>query len=108
MRIVDRPGPSEVRQSFVQICSKRVTDGLTLARFMRKTYGRRLSNLFAMTRLGGVPAYRTRSGRLNRTLFLQTQEYRLQLVAGVVAAPTRRAKRLAQVNRILASFSLTG
>lgn len=45
---------------------------------------------------------------MSRTFFLQTHAYRLQVVATIVAAPAERTKRLAQVNRILASFSVTG
>jgi hypothetical protein len=107
VRVVDRAGPSEVRQSIVQVCWKPVTGGTSLDAYMRKTYGRRLSSFFAKTKLGGMPAYRSRTGTRNRTFFLQTKDYRLQVVSGVVAGPLRRAARVAQVNRILASFSLT-
>jgi heme A synthase len=107
VRIVDRAGPSEVRQTVVQICWKRVTDGSSLAVFMRRTYGRRLSHLFGRTTLGGVPAYRTRSGSRNRTFFLQKKRYRMQIVSSVVEGPAKRATRLAQVKRILASFTLS-
>jgi hypothetical protein len=58
--------------------------------------------------LGGVPAYRTKTGSTNRTFFVQTKKgYRLQILTAVVAAPAKRRIRIAQVNRILASFSLT-
>jgi hypothetical protein len=109
VRVVDfSAGPAAtVRQSFVQVCWKRAA-GLSLDAFMRKTYGGRLADLFERTRLGGVPAYRTRGPRMSRTFFLQTHAYRLQVVATIVAAPAERTKRLAQVNRILASFSVTG
>jgi hypothetical protein len=109
VRVVDLPAktnPTAVRQSFVQICWRR-DGGRSLAAFMRATYGRKLANLFARTRLGGVPAYRTRDGKRSRTFFLQANGYRLQLVATVSTTPTRRAKRLAQVNRILASLAVT-
>jgi hypothetical protein len=81
--------------------------GWSLAAFMRRTYGSRLSRLFTKTTLGGLPAYRTRSGSRNQTFFVQTKRYRMQIVASVVAAPAQRAKRLAQVKRILASFSVS-
>jgi hypothetical protein len=106
VRVVDRVTPIEVRQSLVQICWKPATGATTLDAYMRTTYGTRLFDLFTKTRLGGVPAYRTKTGTSSRTFFLQTKDYRLQIVTGVVAAPARRAKRVAQVNRILASFSL--
>jgi hypothetical protein len=106
VRIVDRATPSEVRQSLVQSCWRPVTDGSSLDTFMRRTYRSRLSRFFIETRLGGVPAYRSRTAKTNRTFFLQTRDYRVQLIAAVVAGPARRALRQAQVNRILASFSV--
>jgi hypothetical protein len=106
VRRVDRSTSSEVRQSLVQSCWRRVTDSSSLDAFMRKTYRSRLSRFFTKTTLGGVPAYRSRTPKTNRTFFLQTKEYRVQLVAAVVAAPARRTLRLSQVNRILASLSV--
>jgi hypothetical protein len=108
VRFVDRATPSEVRQSFVQSCWRRNAQSSSLDAFMRKTYGSRLSGFFVKTTLGGVPAYRSRTAKSNRTFFLQTTDYRLQLIAAVVASPARRALRLAQVNRILASLSVRG
>ncbi|HEX2344185.1 MAG TPA: hypothetical protein VHI98_27185 [Vicinamibacterales bacterium] len=107
VRVVDRAGPSEVRQSIVQVCWKPITGDTSLDAYMRKTYGRRLPSFFVKTRLGGVPAYRSRTGTKNRTFFLQTNDYRMQVVAAVAAGPLRRAARVAQVNRILASFTVT-
>jgi heme A synthase len=106
VRIVDRAAPSEVRQTVVQICWTRITEGSSLAVFMRRTYGRWLSHLFARTTLGGVPAYRTRSGSRNRTFFLQTKRYRMQILTSVVEGPAKRTTRSAQVKRILASFTV--
>jgi hypothetical protein len=108
VRVVDRAGLAEVRQSFVQLCWKQVNDGSSLAGFMRKTYGDRLGDFFVRVRLGGVPAYRTRTARTNRTFFVHTKRgYRLQILAAVVAAPAKRRMRIAQVDRILAGLSLT-
>lgn len=107
VRVVDRAGPSEVRQSIVQVCWRHIRGDTSLDAYMRKTYKRRLSSFFVKTRFGGVPAYRSRTGTKNRTFFLQTKEYRMQVVAAVAAGPRRRAARVAQVNRILASFTVT-
>ena len=113
VRIVDfRPPPTagpaaQVRQSYVQVCSRRIGGSTSLDEFMRETYGSRLGDFFERTRLAGTDAYRTKGAPENRTFFLQTPEYRLQVVAAVVASPARRAKRLAQVDGILASFQLT-
>lgn len=108
VRMVDRAGPAEVRQTFVQLCSKPIKSGSSLAGFMQSTYGRRLDDLFVRATLGGVPAYRTKTGSANRTFFAQTKKgYRVQILTAVVAAPAKRRARIAQVNGILASLSLT-
>jgi hypothetical protein len=107
VRVVDRAGLAEVQQ-FVQLCWKPINDGSSLDGFMRSTYGSRLGQLFMRASLGGVPAYRTKTGSTNRTFFVQTKKgYRLQILTAVVAAPTKRRIRIAQVNRILASLSFT-
>lgn len=111
VRIVDfappaSAGPSaQVYQSFVQICWRRA-DRSSLEDFMRKTYRGRLADLFERTTLSAVPAYRTKLEGQSTTFFLQTEKHRIQIVAGVVAEPAKRANRLAQVSRILSSFSL--
>jgi hypothetical protein len=113
VRIVDfQPPPdsgpgAKVLQSFVQICWRRLSGGESLARFVERTYGDRATELFERTELGGVAAYRTKGEGPNLTIFLQTGDHRIQLVASVVAEPTKRALRRAQVQRILASFSAT-
>lgn len=100
------PG-AKVLQSFVQICWKRLSGGESLARFVERTYGAEAARLFERTELGRVPAYRTKGDGPNVTIFLQTDAHRIQIVASVVAEPTKRALRRAQVQRILASFSAT-
>jgi hypothetical protein len=98
------PG-AKVLQSFVQICWKRLSGGDSLARFVERIYGAETARLFERTQLGGVPAYRTKDDWPNLTVFLQTEAHRIQVVASVVAEPTTRTLRRAQVQRILASFS---
>ena len=111
VRIVDlQPPPdsgpgAKVLQSFVQICWKRLSGGESFARFVEKTYGERATELLERTELDGVPAYRTKGDGPNLTIFLQTDDHRIQIVASVVAEPMERALRRAQVQRILASFS---
>jgi hypothetical protein len=104
----DSAGPGgKVLQSFVQTCSKRLSDGLSLESFMRKTYGSRLPALFESGKFAGVDAYRAGDEGSGKTIFLQTDKHRLEVVAAVVASPAKSAERLAQMKRILASFSLT-
>ena len=98
------PGAT-VLQSFVQICWRRLSGAESLARFVEKTYGERATELFGRTELGGAAAYRTKGDGPNLTIFLQTKGHLIQLVASVIAEPTKRALRRTQVQRILASFS---
>lgn len=100
------PG-AQVLQSFVQMCWKRLSGGESLAAFMDRTYGEKAAGLFERTELGGAPAYRTKGDGHDATIFLQTDAHRIQIVASVVAEPTKRALRRTQVQRILASFSAT-
>jgi hypothetical protein len=110
VRIVDFAPPAvvpsgQVLQSFVQICWKRVRDGSSLDEFMRKTYGRRLSELFRRTSVAATRAYRTKYVNGSTTIFLQTPTYRLQIAAAAVARSAKRDARLAQVQRVLASLA---
>lgn len=98
------PG-AKVLQSFVQICWRRVSGGETLPRFVDRTYGTHAERLLEQTTFGGVPAYRTKDGEPNGTIFLQTNAHRIQIVASVVAEPAKRDMRSEQVRRILASFA---
>lgn len=112
VRIVDfepraDAGPgAKVLQSFVQICWKRLSGDESLAGFVEKTYGGKSAGLLERTELGGVPAYRTKGNGLNATIFLQTDAHRIQIAAAVVAEAKKRIARQAQVQRILASFSV--
>ena len=98
------PG-AKVLQSFVQICWRRLIGGDTLSRFVERTYGTEAGRLLERTTFGGVPAYRTKDGGPNGTIFLQTDTHRIQIVASVVAESAKRAIRSEQVQRILASFA---
>ena len=101
------PAPGAfILHSFVQVCARPVTDGLTLDEFMRQTYGDTLLDRFARVELNGIPVYEASGQAPDRTLFLQTEKHRLQIVASVVAEPEKRSERLAQVQQILESFSV--
>ena len=101
-------GPSAlILHSFVQICTKPLTDRLKLDEFMHRTYGDGLAYLFQMTRFGGMPAYRAKNKDQSTIIFLQTKDHRIQIIASVMADSDQRAKRLSQVQEILESFSIT-
>jgi hypothetical protein len=96
-----------VLHSLVQICSKPITDASSLDDFMSRTYGAGFRARFRSVEMGGVAAYEAANVESDRTIFLQTSVYRLQLLAAVVADADKRAERRAQVQEILESFSLS-
>jgi hypothetical protein len=74
---------------------------------MGKTYGAVLNEWFAVTRLAGTRAYRTRGGAGTQTfVFLQTDRYRLQIVSAVVAEPENLSLRQSQVVAVLDSIDI--
>src|SRR3989344_284263 len=98
-------GSSSVLHSFVQVCTKQVTDGSTLDEFMQQEYGDRLESLFDTTEINGMLAYRSRGDRpADATLFLQSGNYRMQLTSAVVADSEHQEERGSQVNEILSTF----
>jgi hypothetical protein len=113
VRVVDFEPPPEsgaggggfLRHSFVQVCARGLTDRSSLDEFMRQTYPRSLRAQFELAKVGGVRAYTARK-RDQTVIFLQTDDYRIQILASVVASPEKLATRRAQVRRILGSFAL--
>lgn len=99
-------GPAPfIRRSFVQICARRVTDGLSLDEFMRRTYGASWLGSFSPTQLGGWPGYRAGREAAQTTIFLQTRVHRIQIVAVVNTGADLAAQRSAEVAAILESLS---
>jgi hypothetical protein len=99
-------GPAAfVRRSFVQICSRPVTDGLALDEFMRRTYHGALSAGWRPVELGGRRGHQA-GGAERTTIFLQTRAHRIQVVAAVQTLPDRRAQRAGEMKAILASFAV--
>jgi hypothetical protein len=107
--IVDRDLPPNagpgamVEQSFVQFCWRGL-DGRTLADFMAATYGS--VGGFQPTTLGGRPAFVSSAGT-SATYFVDTPTRRYQVSTSVVASSALEATRLAEVQRILSTLSLS-
>jgi hypothetical protein len=72
---------------------------------MQQTYGQALSS-FEPVELAGLPAYENASDLLSRIIFLQTENYRIQIATAVVASSELQAERLDQIEGILGSFSI--
>jgi hypothetical protein len=111
VEVVDSAPPTEagpgaaLRHSFVQVCWRPRSDGLSLADFMRSSYGSVIDR-FEKATLGGAPAYRARREGSGQQFLLQTERHRLEVVTAVVAEAARTAFRESQVGDVLASFRL--
>lgn len=107
--IVDRALPpnagpgAQIEQSFVQFCWRGL-DGQALPEFMAATYGS--AGGFQPTTLAGRPAFVSRAGT-SSTYFVDTASRRYQVATAVTASPALEATRLAEVQRILSSLSLS-
>lgn len=107
--IVDRALPpnagpgAQIEQSFVQFCWRGL-DGQALPEFMAATYGS--AGGFQPTTLAGRPAFVSRAGT-SSTYFVDTAGRRYQVATAVTASPALEATRLAEVQRILSSLSLS-
>lgn len=112
VEVVDAAPPPEagpaafMLHSFVQVCSKLLTDSSTLNDFMRQTYGDAFTAQFQTTEVGGLRAYQTTTKDFDTIIFLQTNNYRIQIVTSVKAPSEKQSKRISQVQEILDSFSL--
>jgi hypothetical protein len=113
VRVVDfEPTPgsgpgAQIRQSFVQVCAKRIAGADSLPDFMHRTYGAQSTRTFEMARLNGLSVYRTRNKeeQTTRMLFADIGDQRVQVYGSVVAGVADIATRTAQVADILASFA---
>jgi hypothetical protein len=109
--IVDREPPpdagpgAEVRSSFVQVCSRPLTDDAGLEEFLRMTYDEELLAGFRRTTVGNAGAFTTGTA-VNSITFLQSDTHRLQVLTAVVGEPGEQQERIAQVEEVLGSFAL--
>jgi hypothetical protein len=98
-------GVSSVLHSFVQVCARKLSDRSSIDDFMRRTYGNSLPGQFEHTRFAGARAYESREQ--DRTvIFLQSNDYRIQVYASIGAERKKRARRQVEVRGVLRSFSL--
>jgi len=111
-RVVDfEPAPgsgpgAQVRHSFVQVCAKSIEGGESLEDFMRHIYGASLARTFDMADFNGLSAYQAREQTPPRMIFTEIKNYRIQIYSSVVADLEKYLTRRAQVEHILASFSV--
>jgi hypothetical protein len=98
-------GIALVLHSFVQVCAKRLTDRSSIDEFMRQASSDSVLKQFEPGKFAGARAYRSRT-KDQDVLFLQTDDYRIQIYTSVGADRRKRARRQAQVREVLRSFSL--
>lgn len=112
VRIVDFEPPrdagpgAQILHSFVQVCAKLPSKSAPLDDFMRETYGASLPTLFRMSDLNGTAVYQTKKEGPTKTIFIQTENYRIQIFSSVTADRENYAERRDQIDEILASFSM--
>jgi hypothetical protein len=98
-------GLSSVLHSFVQICARKLSDHSSIDDYMRRTYGDSLSGQFEHTSFAGARAYESHE-QDQTVIFLQANDYRMQVYASVGAERKNRARRQMEVRGVLRSFSL--
>jgi len=112
VEIVDFQPPEDssalILLSLVQICARPLGDTLALDQFMLQTYGTLPGEQFEPVEFSGQPAYRSRKEGPDTTIFVQTENYRIQIVSAVAAEPEVLPIRAAQVQAILETFTLIG
>jgi hypothetical protein len=112
VRVVDfEPPPgsgpgAQVRHSFLQVCAKPIEGGESLQDFMRQTYGVLLARTFQMAKFNGLSVYQTREEKPTKMIITEIKNHRIQIYLSVVADLEKYPTRKAQVENILASFSV--
>jgi hypothetical protein len=97
---------AQVQHSFVQVCAKPIEGSESLEDFMRQTYGALLARTFETAHVNGLSVYQTREEGPTKTIFTEIKVHLIQIFSSVVADPEKYPTRQAQVEKILASFSV--
>lgn len=113
VRVVDREPPPDsgggsasLLQAVVQLCARPLErPASSLEEFLRRTYPPALRDQFVRTRVAGLAAFRS-GDAADGLVLLQTRRHRIEIVTAVVADDAHRARRLAQVRRILRSLAV--
>jgi len=88
------------------VCAKSIEGGESLEDFMRHIYGASLARTFDMANFNGLSAYQAREQTPPRMIFTEIKNYRIQIYSSLVADLEKYLTRRAQVEHILASFSV--
>ncbi len=112
VRFIDFEPPADsgaaapMQQSFVQVCAMLKLHVGSLDHYMRRVYGESLDRTFTLVELNGPPAYQAKGTGSSRTIFAETDNDLIQIVAAIATSPGKSSERQAQVQQILGSLQL--
>ena len=112
VRFIDFEPPADsgaaapMQQSFVQVCAMSKAHVGSLDHYMRRAYGDSFDRRFTLFDLNGSPAYQAKGAGGSRTLFAETHNDLIQIVAAIATSPEKFSERQAQVQQILGSLQL--
>ena len=102
----DSGAAAPMQQSFVQICAMSKLHVVSLDHYMRRVYGESLDRTFTLVELNGIPSYQATGTGSSRTIFAETDNDLIQIVAAIATSPEKFSERQAQVEQILGSLQL--
>ena len=112
VRFIDFKPPADsgaaapMQQSFVQVCAMPKEQVGSLGQYMRRMYGDSFERTFTLVQMNGTPAYQAKGTGSSRTIFAETRNDLVQIVAAIATSPGKFAERQAQVEQILGSLQL--
>ena len=112
VQIIDSEPPPDsgaaawIEQSYVQVCVKPLEQNDSLDQYMGRAYGELLNQKFEIMDLNGTRTYQTKAQGHAKTIFAETRNGLIQIVATVATSPKKFSKRQAQVEKILGSLEL--
>ena len=74
--------------------------------YMRRMYGDSFERTFTLVQMNGTPAYQAKGTGSSRTIFAETRNDLVQIVAAIATSPGKFSERQAQVEQILGSLQL--
>lgn len=112
VRVVDFEPPADsgaaapMQQSLVQVCAQPKEQVGSLDQYMRRVYGESFDRTFALVELQGSRAYEAKGTGSLRTIFAETHNDLVQIVAAIATSPEKFSERQTQVQKILRSLQL--
>ena len=102
----DSGAAAPIQQSLVQVCAQPKEQVGSLDQYMRRVYGESFDRTFALVELQGSRAYEAKGTGSSRTIFAETHNDLVQIVAAIATSPEKFSERQTQVRKILRSLQL--